>query len=51
MPYDLPRGSAAGYMPEMNVLLGAADLSTQSDQPLMKSIRVRVTRVAVGVGG
>ena len=44
--YDLPRGSAAGYMPELNVLLGPADYSAQSDQPLMKSIRVRVTASA-----
>lgn len=41
--YDTPRGSAAGYMPEMNVLVGQADYSSQSDQPLMKSIHVRVT--------
>lgn len=41
--YDTPRGSAAGYMPEMNVLIGAADYSAQSDQPLAKSIHVRVT--------
>lgn len=41
--YDLPKGSAAGYMPEMNVLLGSADYSSQSDQPLMKSIHVRVS--------
>ena len=44
--YNMPRGSAAGYMPELNVLIGAADYSTQSDQPLMKSIRVRITAVA-----
>ena len=43
LAYDLPRGSAAGYMPEMNVLIGAADYSTQSAQPLMKNLRVRVT--------
>ncbi|MBS1673970.1 MAG: FdhF/YdeP family oxidoreductase [Actinobacteria bacterium] len=41
--YDLPRGSAAGYMPELNVLIGHADFSAQSDQPLMKSIQVTVT--------
>lgn len=29
--YDTPRGSAAGYMPEMNVLVGEADYSAQSD--------------------
>jgi hypothetical protein len=33
----------AWYMPEMNVLVAASDFSTQSDQPLMKNIRVRVT--------
>jgi len=42
LPYDMPRGCAAGYMPEMNVLVGRADYSTQSDQPLMKNIKVRV---------
>ena len=44
VPYDLPRGSAAGYMPEMNVLIGRKDFSAQSDQPLMKSIQVTVAR-------
>ena len=44
VPYDLPRGSAAGYMPEMNVLIGRKDFSVQSDQPLMKSIQVTVSR-------
>ena len=43
VPYDLPRGNAAGYMPELNVLIGHADVSAQSDQPLMKSIQVTVT--------
>ncbi len=41
--YNTPRGSAAGYMPEMNVLIGHADYSAQSDQPLAKSINIRVT--------
>ncbi|GAA4488963.1 FdhF/YdeP family oxidoreductase [Microbacterium panaciterrae] len=45
VPYDLPRGNAAGYMPELNVLIGHADFSAQSDQPLMKSIQVTVTPV------
>lgn len=44
--YDLPRGSAAGYMPEMNVLIGPNDFSAQSDQPLMKSINIRVAPAA-----
>ncbi|GAA1050892.1 FdhF/YdeP family oxidoreductase [Arthrobacter russicus] len=42
LEYNLPRGSAAGYMPEMNVLIGWSDYSTQSDQPLMKNLKVRV---------
>jgi hypothetical protein len=41
--YDLPSGSAAGYMPEMNVLVAAGDYSRQSDQPLMKNIKIRIT--------
>jgi hypothetical protein len=38
----MPRGCAAGYMPEMNVLIAASDYSSQSNQPLMKNIKVRV---------
>jgi hypothetical protein len=38
----MPRGCAAGYMPEMNVLVAASDYSSQSNQPLMKNIRVQV---------
>lgn len=41
--YDLPRGSTAGYMPEMNVLCAIGDYSKQSDQPNMKGLRVTVT--------
>jgi molybdopterin-dependent oxidoreductase alpha subunit len=41
--YDIPAGNAAGYMPELNVLCPAGDFSPQSDQPLMKHLRVRVT--------
>ena len=40
--YDTPRGSAAGYMPEMNALIGIEDYSRQSDQPLMKSVHVKI---------
>lgn len=40
--YNTPKGSAAGYMPEMNVLIGIEDYSTQSEQPLMKNIRVEI---------
>ena len=42
--YDMPRGCAAGYMPELNVLVAASDYSHQSNQPLMKNIKVRVAR-------
>ncbi|MFJ4595670.1 MULTISPECIES: FdhF/YdeP family oxidoreductase [unclassified Kitasatospora] len=44
IPYDIPRGCAAGYMPEMNVLCAIADHSTQSDQPIMKHLKVTVTK-------
>ncbi|MET7288088.1 FdhF/YdeP family oxidoreductase [Streptomyces sp. NPDC005573] len=42
VPYDIPQGCAAGYMPEMNVLCAIGDYSTQSDQPLMKNVTVTV---------
>ncbi|YAL84415.1 FdhF/YdeP family oxidoreductase [Dermacoccaceae bacterium W4C1] len=48
LAYDLPKGSAAGYMPEMNVLIGRADFSKQSDQPLMKHINVKVVPAGQG---
>lgn len=41
--YDIPRGCAAGYMPELNVLCPIGDYSLQSDQPLMKHLLVEVT--------
>ncbi|MFF4309948.1 FdhF/YdeP family oxidoreductase [Streptomyces sp. NPDC001507] len=46
IPYDLPRGCAAGYMPEMNVLIALCDYSEQSDQPLMKHIRATIRPAA-----
>jgi molybdopterin-dependent oxidoreductase alpha subunit len=42
--YDIPRGSAAGYMPELNVLCAIGDYSEQSDQPLMKHLDVEIAR-------
>jgi hypothetical protein len=45
----MPRGCAAGYMPEMNVLCVISDYSDyreQSDQPLMKHLRIRIERTA-----
>jgi anaerobic selenocysteine-containing dehydrogenase len=41
--YDVPSGNAAGYMPELNVLCGIADYSTESEQPLTKHLIVDVT--------
>ena len=41
--YDIPRGCAAGYMPELNVLCGIADFSTQSEQPVTKHLVVEAT--------
>ncbi|WP_369249153.1 FdhF/YdeP family oxidoreductase [Streptomyces sp. R41] len=46
LPYDIPRGCAAGYMPEMNVLCAISDYSVQSDQPLMKHVKVTITSAA-----
>lgn len=40
--YNIPRGCAAGYMPECNVLCGIGDFSKQSDQPTMKRIVIDV---------
>jgi anaerobic selenocysteine-containing dehydrogenase len=42
VPYDIPRGNAIGYMPELNVLCAIGDFSAQSDQPLMKHLVVEV---------
>ncbi len=41
--YEIPAGCAAGYMPELNVLCGIADVSTQSEQPVTKHLVVEVT--------
>jgi anaerobic selenocysteine-containing dehydrogenase len=41
--YDIPPGSVAGYMPELNILCALGDYSRQSDQPLMKHQLVSVT--------
>jgi anaerobic selenocysteine-containing dehydrogenase len=40
--YEIPRGCAAGYMPELNVLCGIADYSAQSRQPVMKHLTVEI---------
>ena len=44
--YQIPSGCAAGYMPELNVLCGIADVSRQSDQPVTKHLVVEVAKQA-----
>jgi anaerobic selenocysteine-containing dehydrogenase len=40
VPYDLPRGSVAGYYPELNVLVPLSSAGEQSDTPTSKSVLV-----------
>jgi anaerobic selenocysteine-containing dehydrogenase len=40
--YEIPPGCAAGYMPELNVLCGIADYSSQSGQPVTKHLTVEI---------
>jgi molybdopterin-dependent oxidoreductase alpha subunit len=49
LPYNLPRGSAMGYMPELNVLCPIGDYSPQSGQPLMKHVVVEITPASAAV--
>ena len=44
--YEIPAGNAAGYMPELNVLCGIADASSESEQPVTKHLVVEVTPAA-----
>src|SRR5215475_3446466 len=44
--YPIPPGCTAGYMPELNVLCGIADVSSQSDQPVTKHLVVEVAKRA-----
>ena len=45
-PTTSRRGSAAGYMPELNVLCAIGDFSEQSDQPLTKHLVVEIAASA-----
>ncbi|ACI58140.1 oxidoreductase alpha (molybdopterin) subunit (plasmid) [Rhizobium leguminosarum bv. trifolii WSM2304] len=40
VPYDIPRGSIAGYYPELNVLVPLGSAGKESDTPTSKSIMV-----------
>jgi anaerobic selenocysteine-containing dehydrogenase len=42
--YDVPRGSAAAYFPEANVLVAASSVAEKSNTPASKSIVVTVER-------
>ena len=44
VPYDLPRGSVAGYYPELNVLVPLSTAGEQSDTPTSKSVLVSFHR-------
>jgi molybdopterin-dependent oxidoreductase alpha subunit len=47
--YDVPRGSAAAYFPEANVLVAASSVAEKSNTPASKSIVVSVERSTEGV--
>jgi molybdopterin-dependent oxidoreductase alpha subunit len=51
VPYNLPRGCAMGYMPELNVLCPIGDYSAQSDQPLMKHVVVEIKPSQASIKG
>jgi len=44
IPYEMPRGSAAAYFPEANVLVPAGSQADESGTPTSKSIEIQVTR-------
>ncbi len=44
--YNVPKGNASGYMPELNVLIPIGDYSSQSDQPMMKQLLVEIKATA-----
>ncbi|GBE63669.1 oxidoreductase alpha (molybdopterin) subunit [Mycobacterium sp. MFM001] len=44
--YNIPRGCAAGYMPELNVLCPIGNFNAESGQPVMKHVPIEVTRSA-----
>ncbi|MGB3390486.1 MAG: FdhF/YdeP family oxidoreductase [Pseudaminobacter sp.] len=44
VPYDIPRGSIAGYYPELNVLVPLGSFGEESDTPTSKSVMVSFRR-------
>ncbi|MFD0935012.1 CbbBc protein, partial [Methylobacterium trifolii] len=47
VPFDMPRGSLAGYYPELNVLVPLSSFGAQSDTPTSKSVLVAIRPRAV----
>jgi molybdopterin-dependent oxidoreductase alpha subunit len=45
VPYEIPRGCAAAYYPEANVLVPVMDVADGSNQPASKSIIITLERV------
>lgn len=43
IPYDIPRGTAAAYFPETNVLVPIQSTAKESNTPTSKSIEISVT--------
>jgi molybdopterin-dependent oxidoreductase alpha subunit len=50
VPYEIPRGCAAAYYPETNVLVPVAAVATGSNQPASKSIPITLEAAAPGDG-
>ncbi|GJE53587.1 FdhF/YdeP family oxidoreductase [Methylobacterium thuringiense] len=42
VPFDMPRGSLAGYYPELNVLVPLSSFGELSDTPTSKSVLVKI---------
>ena len=49
VPYAIPRGSAATYFPEANVLVPLDSVAEGSNQPASKSIIIRLERSAAAI--
>ena len=44
IPYEMPRGSAAAYFPEANVLVPATSQATGSGTPTSKAVEIELTK-------
>jgi anaerobic selenocysteine-containing dehydrogenase len=42
IPYEIPRGTAAAYFPEANVLVPVGHTATASNTPASKSIEISI---------